>query len=47
MAQVHRAVLTNGDEAAVKVQRPGVRTTMAQDIDDACGCQASFAFHER
>lgn len=33
MAQVHRAVLTNGDEAAVKVQRPGVRTTMAQDID--------------
>ena len=33
MAQVHRAVLTNGDEVAVKVQRPGVRTTMAQDID--------------
>lgn len=33
MAQAHRAVLTNGDEAAVKVQRPGVRTTMAQDID--------------
>lgn len=33
MAQVHRAVLVNGDEVAVKVQRPGVRATMAQDID--------------
>lgn len=33
MAQVHRAVLANGDVVAVKVQRPGVRATMAQDID--------------
>ena len=33
MAQVHRAVLSNGEEVAVKVQRPGVRATMAQDID--------------
>ncbi len=33
LAQVHKAVLLNGDEVAVKVQRPGVRTTMAQDID--------------
>ncbi len=33
LAQVHKAVLLNGDEVAVKVQRPGVRTVMAQDID--------------
>ncbi len=33
MAQVHKAVLANGDVVAVKVQRPGVRATMAQDID--------------
>lgn len=33
LAQVHKATLMNGDEVAVKVQRPGVRTVMAQDID--------------
>jgi ubiquinone biosynthesis protein len=33
LAQVHRAVLSNGDVVAVKIQRPGVRMTMAQDID--------------
>lgn len=34
LAQVHRATLrATGDTVAVKVQRPGVRTTMAQDID--------------
>ncbi len=33
MAQVHKAILANGDVVAVKVQRPGVRATMAQDID--------------
>lgn len=33
LAQVHKAVLPNGDVVAVKVQRPGVRTSMAQDID--------------
>lgn len=33
LAQVHKAVLMNGDQVAVKVQRPGVRTVMAQDID--------------
>lgn len=33
LAQVHKAVLSNGDIVAVKVQRPGVRYTMAQDID--------------
>lgn len=33
MAQVHKAVLANGDVVAVKVQRPGVRATMARDID--------------
>jgi len=33
LAQVHRAVLSNGDDVAIKVQRPGVREVMAQDID--------------
>ncbi len=33
LAQVHKAYLKNGDVVAVKVQRPGVRETMAQDID--------------
>lgn len=33
LAQVHRAILKTGEEVAVKVQRPGVRETMAQDID--------------
>ena len=32
LAQVHRARLTTGDVVAVKVQRPGVRVKMAQDI---------------
>jgi ubiquinone biosynthesis protein len=33
MAQVHRAVLRNGDEVAVKVQRPGVRQRIEIDIE--------------
>ena len=33
LAQVHRATLVTGEVVAVKVQRPGVRTSMAQDID--------------
>ena len=33
LAQVHKARLVNGDVVAVKVQRPGVKETMAQDID--------------
>ena len=33
LAQVHKALLRNGDVVAVKVQRPGVQATMAQDID--------------
>ncbi len=34
LAQVHRARLKDsGDVVAIKVQRPGVRTVMAQDID--------------
>ncbi|OZG69519.1 ABC1 kinase family protein [Bifidobacterium eulemuris] len=32
LAQVHRATLTTGEDVAVKVQRPGVRETMAQDV---------------
>ncbi|KAE8126333.1 AarF/ABC1/UbiB kinase family protein [Bifidobacterium tibiigranuli] len=32
LAQVHRATLVSGEDIAVKVQRPGVRETMAQDV---------------
>lgn len=32
LAQVHRATLLSGEDVAVKVQRPGVRETMAQDV---------------
>ncbi len=33
MAQVHRAVLRNGDEVVVKVQRPGVRHRIEVDLE--------------
>src|SRR5438270_8056607 len=33
MAQVHRAVMTDGTEVAVKVQRPGVRQRIEIDIE--------------
>ena len=33
LAQVHKAQLVSGEIVAVKVQRPGVKATMAQDID--------------
>jgi ubiquinone biosynthesis protein len=33
LAQVHRAKLVSGEDVAIKVQRPGVREIMAQDID--------------
>ncbi len=33
LAQVHRATLLDGTDVAIKVQRPGVQETMAQDID--------------
>ncbi|WP_125963941.1 ABC1 kinase family protein [Bifidobacterium dolichotidis] len=32
LAQVHRARLVSGEDVAIKVQRPGVRETMAEDI---------------
>ena len=32
IGQVHRAVLHSGEPVAVKVQRPGIRTTLAADI---------------
>jgi len=32
LAQVHRAVLKDGAEAAVKIQRPAIRKTIEQDI---------------
>ncbi|HXT21706.1 MAG TPA: AarF/ABC1/UbiB kinase family protein [Thermoanaerobaculia bacterium] len=33
LAQVHRAVLRDGREVAVKVQRPGIREEVARDLD--------------
>ncbi|NGM16880.1 ABC1 kinase family protein [Xiamenia xianingshaonis] len=33
LAQVHKARLRNGDVVAIKIQRPGVKEVMAQDID--------------
>ncbi|MFX8457360.1 AarF/UbiB family protein, partial [Acinetobacter baumannii] len=33
IAQVHRAVTTDGRKVAVKVLRPGVREKFARDID--------------
>ena len=33
LAQVHRAVMRSGDVVAIKIQRPGVKATMALDID--------------
>src|SRR2546428_10468913 len=33
MAQVHRAILSDGTEVAVKVQRPGVRQQIELDIE--------------
>ena len=33
IAQVHRAVTTDGREVAVKVMRPGIREKLARDID--------------
>ena len=33
LAQVHRARLRDGEEVAIKIQRPGVKETMALDID--------------
>src|SRR6185436_2522707 len=33
LGQVHRAVLRSGREVAVKVQRPGVRELVLQDLD--------------
>jgi ubiquinone biosynthesis protein len=32
IAQVHKAVLKNGSSVALKVQRPGIKETMAEDI---------------
>ncbi len=42
LAQVHRAVLRNGREVAVKVQRPGIRKRIAEDMA-ALGELAAFA----
>lgn len=33
LAQVHKARLATGEVVAIKIQRPGVKATMAQDID--------------
>ena len=36
IGQVHRAVMRDGREVAVKVQRPGIRERMVQDLDVLC-----------
>ena len=36
IGQVHRAVMRDGREVAVKVQRPGIRERMIQDLDVLC-----------
>jgi ubiquinone biosynthesis protein len=41
LGQVHRAVLRDGREAAVKVQRPGIREVVARDLEVLHGV-ASF-----
>jgi ubiquinone biosynthesis protein len=33
LAQVHAAILLNGDEVVVKVQRPGIQPTLETDLD--------------
>ena len=44
LAQVHRAVMRNGRVVAVKVQRPGIRQQVADDLD-ALGEIAEFLDH--
>ena len=48
IAQVHRAVLKDGDEVVLKVQRPGLRRTIQSDLNIimAIAGYAEEAFHE-
>src|SRR5215472_1877852 len=51
IAQVHKARLTRGDgsdaEVAVKVQRPGIRATVEQDLDILIGIAAKLESRTR
>jgi ubiquinone biosynthesis protein len=51
IAQVHKARLSNGDgsdaEVAVKVQRPGIRATVEQDLDILMGLAAKLESRTR
>lgn len=44
IAQIHRATLVNGDEVAVKVQRPDIDLIVAQDISIIKGIAELVAF---
>jgi len=45
MAQVHRAVLRDGRTVAVKIQRPGIRSQILEDVDVISELAATFAEH--
>lgn len=45
MAQVHRAVLRDGRAVAVKVQRPGIRSQILEDMDVISELAATFDEH--
>jgi predicted unusual protein kinase regulating ubiquinone biosynthesis (AarF/ABC1/UbiB family) len=45
LGQVHRARLRDGREVAVKIQRPGIRETVAEDLDAMHELAAFFDAH--
>lgn len=47
IAQVHRARLITGEDVAIKIQRPHVQETMAQDIDIMRGLPATLTASSR
>ncbi|NEO27455.1 MAG: AarF/ABC1/UbiB kinase family protein, partial [Kamptonema sp. SIO4C4] len=46
LGQVHKATLQNGQEVALKVQRPGIEETVVQDIEIIKGLAELVAFTE-
>ncbi len=45
LGQIHHAVLRDGREVAVKVQRPGIRETVVQDLDILCDIAEFYDSH--
>ena len=45
LGQVHRATLRDGRQVVVKVQRPGIRTQIAEDIDVLSGLAETLDAH--